>query len=1151
MPDLRKERLIHQQFEQQSLQTPDAIAVIFKQEQLTYRQLNSKANQVAHYLKSLNVGSQVRVGVCLERSPLMLIALLGILKAGGAYVPLDPSHPKERNDYVIEDAQISLLLTQKHLLCCCVPAQTQVICLDKTIFSQFPQHNLATTAQADQLAYIIYTSGSTGKPKGVEIVHAAVVNLLSAIQSTPGLTAEDRLVAVTTICFDTSVCDLFLPLTVGARVIIAPQEVVINGIELANLLQTSGATVMQATPATWQMLQQSGWEGNPQLQIWSTGEALPRPLADWLLTRGDQVWNLYGPTETTVWATIAQVHPGNSSISIGRPITNTQVYLLDQQLQPVAEGEIGELCIGGAGLARGYHNRPDLTAERFVSYSGATHTERIYKTGDLARYLPDGNLECLGRIDHQVKIRGFRIELGEIESLLWQHPNVESAVVVATVDGQGDKRLVGYVVSDIVPDRLPYHSTAFVETDDDTVLVRVSNSANCVTLAPSGGAVTQRGHGERLGSQRGSHRCLKLTTDISTEGVGLLGVPASWKPGQLVRLHLTLPGMSEPTPLQGIVAWCHRQQAGVEFILSPSEKTILQTAVDSLQQTQGFSKILQQFLVKNLREYLKQQLPDYMVPAYFVILDQLPLNSNGKVDRHALPFPEQFGLEKSHKLIKPRTTTEEKLTELWQEILGLEQVSIDDNFYTLGGHSLLAIRLISQINQQFGIELPLACFLEHPTIVEMAAIIETGQLSDSNLTPLLMPDLETASLLDPAIIPNLVPSETIPNIFLTGSTGFLGTYLLYELLQQTSADCYCLVRADTLEAARDKIQAKLKHYQLWDSQFDSRIIPILGDLSQAQLGLTPQQFERLALKIDRIYHCGAWVNILMPYTALAPTNVTGTEEILRLASHIKIKPVHFISTVDVFATDDQLSIRTVAEPDDIGPGEQLNSGYAQSKYVAERLVMAAHDRGIPTAIYRPSNIMGASNTGICSANSFVNKMIQGCIEMGMAPALEAALNLVPVDYASQAIIHLSRTQPLQGQAFHIVNQSPLMWKDLVSFLDQLGHSLDWVGYEAWYQALRHQVLQSGCEHPLMSLVSLFENRPLIQKSLGAFYLKDEPVRQGLLHTDISCPVLNETLLMSYLPSFIPKNIASGFHLNQSSELSSYSQSLIPMMGIIP
>jgi amino acid adenylation domain-containing protein/thioester reductase-like protein len=1020
MPNLQQTLLIHQLFEHQSLQTPDAIAVVFKDEQLTYSQLNSQANQVAHYLKSLDVGPEVRVGVCLERSPLMLIVLLGILKAGGAYVPLDPAHPEERNHYVLEDAQISLLLTQKHLLGSSVSGQTQVICLDEDVFSQFPQNNLFTASVANQLAYIIYTSGSTGKPKGVEIVHAAVVNLLMAIQSTPGLTAEDRLVAVTTICFDTSVCDLFLPLAVGARVIIAPQEVVIDGIKLAELLHTSGATVMQATPATWQMLRQSEWQGNPQLNIWSTGEALPRPLADWLLTRGNCVWNLYGPTETTVWATGCQVDPGNSLISIGRPIANTQIYLLDQQMQPVAEGEIGELYIGGAGLARGYHNRPQLTAERFViHHESANYTERMYKTGDLARRLPNGNLECLGRIDHQVKIRGFRIELGEIESLLWQHRDVESAVVVATTDKLGHKRLVAYVVSDVTRHQL----------DDQS----------------------------------------------------------------------TLPGS----------------------------------------------------FVKSLRGYLKQQLPDYMVPAYFVILDSLPLNSNGKVDRNVLPSPEEYALSTSDKRVKPRTITEEKLTQLWQEILRLEQVSIDDDFYTLGGHSLLAIHLTSQINQRFGIELCLARFLESPTIRQIAVAIDTQQPSDSNATSPLIPDLETASVLDPSILPNLVAIETIPNIFLTGSTGFLGIYLLYELLQQTEADCYCLVRADTLEAARDQIQQQLKHYQLWQSQFETRIIPILGDLSLPQLGLKPEQFDRLAQKIDVIYHCGAWVNILYPYTALAPTNVTGTEEILRLASQIKIKPVHFISTVDVFASNQQLQIRTVGEPDPIGPGQQLMSGYAQSKYVAERLVMTAHERGIPTAIYRPSNIVGASNTGICPASSFVNKMIQGCMEMGMAPALSAALNLVPVDYASQGIIHLSRTQQMQGQAFHIVNPSPLMWKDLVSFIDRLGHSLDWVSYEAWYAALRDQVLQTNSQQTLMSLVSLFENRQFIQKSLGAFYFKSGGVPDGLVNTGITCPTWNEKRLWSYLAHLTPRNTLGGFQLNQSLALPSYSQSVTPILGVIP
>jgi amino acid adenylation domain-containing protein/thioester reductase-like protein len=1081
MHNLPEKSLIHQLLEEQSLQTPDAVAAVFKEQQLTYRELNGKANQVAHYLKTLNVGPEVRVGVCLERSLLMLIALLGILKAGGAYVPLDPAHPKERNHIVLEDAQVSLILTQKHLVGSLLADQTRVICLDtkQETISLYPQHNLAIDSQPDQLAYIIYTSGSTGKPKGVQIVHHTVVNLLQAIQGTPGLKPEDRLVSVTTICFDTSVCDLFLPLMVGACVVIAAREVTTDAVQLADLLQTSGATVMQATPATWQMLQQSGWQGNPQLNIWSTGEALPRPLADWLLQRGASVWNLYGPTETTVWASCCQVHPGEGPVSIGRPIANTQVYLLDEQLQPVADGEMGELYIGGAGLARGYLNRLELTAERFIQYPvSPTQTKRIYKTGDLARRLPDGNLECLGRIDHQVKIRGFRVELGEIESLLWQHPDVESAVVVAREDVPGNKRLVGYVVSNLIPERIPYQSTVFVETD--------------------------------------SHNSLKLTTDISRNGMGLVGVPASWKPGQSVNLRLSLPGTSVPCKLQGRVAWCHQQQAGIEFILSPSEEIALQAGVEHLLQTQGLLKMLQRSLAKNLRGYLQQQLPDYMVPTHFVVLNAFPLNPNGKVDRNALPAPDGLGLEALEERVEPRTAIEQTLAELWAEILGLEWVSIDDNFYTLGGHSLLAIRLIAQIHQRFEIELPLPRFLENPTVAGVAAVIAAGQQPDIDSTTPLNLDLEQAGILDPAIVPSLVPPETIPNFFLTGTTGFLGAYLLYELLQQTQGDLYCLVRAETLEAGRAKIQATLKQYQLWQDPFDVRIIPVLGNLGQFQFGLKPEQFNRLAQKIDGIYHCGAWVNILYPYSALEAANVTGTQEVLRLASQTKIKPVHFISTVDVFACDPTLKIRTVGEQDGTGPGEQLHSGYAQSKYVAERLVMTADQRGIPVAIYRPSNIMGASKIGICQASSFITKMIEGCIHMGMVPQLNAVLNLVPVDYASQAIVHLSLTQALQGQAFHIVNPEPVLWKELVLWITQLGYSLDWVSYEAWQTALCHQAAQGDSDNPLTPLVTLFSNRNFIQKSLGGFYFQCDQVLQGLANTAITCPSMSKNLLTTYL-----------------------------------
>ncbi len=1108
-----EESLIHQLFEYQSLKTPDAVAVVFKEQQLTYRELNEKANQVAHYLRKLNVGPDVRVGVCLPRSPLMLIALLAILKAGGAYVPLDHTHPKERLAFVMEDAQMPLLLTQEALLQYFPQQhQTQFICLDlqQDIIAQHSTNNLVSEVNTQNLAYLMYTSGSTGKPKGVQIVHHSVVNFLESMKDCPGITQQDRLLAVTTITFDISVLELFLPLSVGACVVIATRQMTTDGTQLSMALEEYSISLMQATPATWQLLLQSGWQGNKQLKILCGGEALPRELANQLLKKCGSLWNMYGPTETTIWSTCYQVHPGNSPIAIGRPIANTQTYLLDEHLQPVAEGEIGELYIGGAGLAIGYLNRPELTAERFIAnHASADKTDRIYKTGDLARRLPDGNLECLGRIDHQVKIRGFRIELGEIESLLWQHPDVESAVVVAREDVPNNKGLVGYVVSNLIPERIPYQSTVLVETD-------------------------------------GSYS-LKLTTDIARDGITLVGVPPSWKLGQFVHLHLTLPGRSVPCQLQGKVVWCHCQQAGIELILSPSEETALIASVESLVQAQGLLKILQSSLAKNLREYLQQRLPDYMVPSYFVILNAFPLNSNGKVDRNALPAPEQFGLEKSEERVEPRTAIEQKLTELWAEILNLEWVSIDDNFYTLGGHSLLAIHLISQMNQRFEIELPLTRFLENPTIAGVAAVIEAKHQPDlDSATPVTL-DLEQAGILDPAIIPNPVATVTIPNIFLTGTTGFLGVYLLYELLQQTQAELYCLVRARSSKAARAKIQATLEHYQLWENQFDVRIIPVLGDLSQSQFGLKPEQFDRLAQKIDVIYHCGAWVNILYPYSALEATNVTGTQEVLRLASQTKIKPVHFISTVDVFASDEELNIRTVREQDTIGLGRQLYSGYAQSKYVAEHLVMSAHERGIPVAIYRPSNIMGASITGINQTNGFITKMIEGCIQMGMAPELEAALNLVPVDYASQAIIHLSQTQPLQGKAFHIVNPQPLMWKELVQSINQLGYCLDWVCYEAWHHQLRDQMAHATSKNPLTALVTLFNNRNFIQKSLGAFYFKCDGVLDGLANTAISCPRVDQNLLITYLSDLTDNSLFDGFHSN----LPQYTQRMSAKVIAVP
>lgn len=440
---------IHQLFEAQVEQTPNAIAVVFEDQQLTYQELNFRVNQLAHYLRSLGVEPEVLVGICVERSLDMLIGLLGILKAGGAYIPLDPSYPQERLAFILEDAQAPVLVTQASLLEAMPQHKAKVVCLDigwQTIAQQ-SQENLACEVTPNNLAYVIYTSGSTGKPKGVQILHSALSNFLQAMKQTPGLTEQDTLLAVTTYSFDIAALELFLPIIVGASLVLVNREIAWDGTQLSAKLTASNATVMQATPATWQLLLAAGWAGNHQLNILCGGEALPGHLANQLIKRCDSLWNMYGPTETTIWSAACLVETRSAIVPISHPIANTQFYILDIHGQLVPIGVPGELHIGGDGLGRGYLNRPELTAEKFIPNPFTDNSAaRLYKTGDLARYLPNGEIEYIGRIDHQVKVRGFRIELGEIEALLCQHPKVGETVVVVHSDSVDSQRLVAYVV---------------------------------------------------------------------------------------------------------------------------------------------------------------------------------------------------------------------------------------------------------------------------------------------------------------------------------------------------------------------------------------------------------------------------------------------------------------------------------------------------------------------------------------------------------------------------------------------------------------------------------------------------------------------------------------------------------------------------------
>ena len=444
--DYPRDKCLHELFGEQAARRPEAVALVYEDQQLSYGELECRSNQLAHYLRGLGVGPETVVGLCVERSPEMVVGLLGILKAGGAYLPLDPDYPAERLGYMLADAKVSLVVTQAALIDQLPDHDAGVVRLDADwaeIATQ-PAMSPSNTTLPGNLAYVIYTSGSTGKPKGAMIEHDALGNFLSSMAVAPGISASDIMAAITPLSFDIAGLEIYLPLLAGARVALVPRAVALDGDSLRQHLEGIGASILQATPASWRLLHQAGWRGK-ELRVLCGGEALPMDLAEVFTSESAEAWNLYGPTETTVWSTASRL-VRNIPLSIGRPISNTQTYVLDGDLNACPIGVSGELYVGGAGLARGYLGRAGLTGDRFVP-SPFGDGERLYRTGDLARWRADGELEYLGRLDHQVKLRGFRIELGEIEAALRVHCSVRDTIVVACEDIPGDKRLVAYVVS--------------------------------------------------------------------------------------------------------------------------------------------------------------------------------------------------------------------------------------------------------------------------------------------------------------------------------------------------------------------------------------------------------------------------------------------------------------------------------------------------------------------------------------------------------------------------------------------------------------------------------------------------------------------------------------------------------------------------------
>ncbi len=576
---------IHELFEKQAAKTPDAVALISEDTSLTYAELNERANQFAHHLRSLGVGPEQLVGVCLQRSVDLVAALLAVLKAGGAYVPIDPAYPRARLAFMLEDAEIKVLITQESLLefSSQLPVKRVSVDGDRAALSQMRKENPQNLTLPENLAYIIYTSGSTGRPKGIGITHRSASVLLEWAKRFYSPEEMQGVLFSTSICFDISIFEMFAPLTQGYKFILAE-----NALSLPSLRAADQVTLLDAVPsAVAELVRMKGIPSSVKM-VNLPGEPLSATLVNdvFELETVQRAVNLYGPSEDTTFTTYALLKRNDDlPPAIGRPVSNTQIYILDKNFQLLPARVPGELYIGGDGLSRGYLNRPDQTAARYVPNPFGLPGSRMYRTGDLARYRLDGNLEYLGRIDHQVKIRGFRIELGEIEAALDNHEHIRESIVAAREDTSGAKQLVAYVV------------------------------------------------------------------------------------------------MTE-----------------------------------------------ENFSVSELRNYIKERLPEYMIPSVFVRLDAMPLLPNGKVDRLSLPDPGLVSGSSEDTYVAPQTPVEEVLANMWAGLLRVERVGVNDNFFELGGHSLLAVQLISRIRDLLLVELPLLTLFEAPTVGLLSAALANHEV---------------------------------------------------------------------------------------------------------------------------------------------------------------------------------------------------------------------------------------------------------------------------------------------------------------------------------------------------------------------------------------------------------------------------------------
>ncbi|MBE1556834.1 non-ribosomal peptide synthetase [Sporosarcina limicola] len=1079
---------VHSLLSKQAKYNSQKIAIRYKDEALTFGELDEQSNALAHYLRKIGIGTETHVAIMCDRSPQLVVSILGILKAGGTYIPIDPSYPTERINYLLEDSEASIVITQQSFIYSINNFRGQCVTIEEmnTKIMEYSIAPLLENSSAENLAYIIYTSGSTGSPKGVQVKHSGLVNYLKQAKSIYNSDKEGSFPLYSSISFDLTVTSLFLPLITGNTIFIQPAE--LEGITLiTKMAGVDDFMSAKFTPAHLELLIQdakingTGMKGLRNVIV--GGESLsPELVRSWFSYYPQTIlYNEYGPTETVVGCIVQRLSPemkfDRNIVPIGRPINNMKVYLFDNQKQPVPIGVKGEIYIGGPGVARGYLNKNHQTNRVFLE-NEVIPGEILYKTGDIARYLEDGTLEYLGRLDNQVKIRGFRIELEEIRLTLLKHIAIIDCLITTDIDSSGDKRLLAYIVT----------------------RTKVSNNEILSFLE------------KYLPEYMIPNRIISISNiPLTTNGkVDFNGLPPIDMSEVIVDENPRSEVIMSENEIQNWIAELWKESLGLNSISLKADFFNIG----------GHSLKILPIIVK-----IKPKFPNVQVQDFFT---HRTIESLGRF--LYLNHQKTNGFVNEHELSKGKL--QEWILDLWKETLELDEIDIYDDFFKIGGHSLKILPIIVKIKQNYP-KIQVQDFFTYRNVASLTEflfckedILEINQLdagcgNDSNmLSELITLDSETEESSTCEMFTRIEPNA----VLLTGGTGFLGAHVLYELLEQTSAHVYCLVRPSTKLSLLERINNKMEYYfgETVRDRIKDRVTVINADLGKTELGISMEHMRLIKEHVDMIIHCAADVRHYGDEKHFDKINVGGTKRLLELAKEIPNVHFHYVSTISIVGWSKNDPDEYILYEKDFDRGQVLDNVYTKSKFNAEKLVREANNNGIPASIYRVGNLVAHSKSGQFQQNIETDafyRILKAFILLGVAPKSLGELDLTPIDYCSQALVKLAIQKESIGETFHLCNPKHLTLEGLAHLLQSFGYSLTLLKPEKFNEFLFSENRPIDHEKALELIIAQQEGSAVAGKIVR---IDSQKTNLALDKLGVNCPEPNRNFIYLILKNAIER-----------------------------